>query len=77
MVPLVIEVGSADIMATLLNLKAEAEERWGTTMRMVFSGATEAHLLAKEIGTPTRSANDWLIHRFLQEKLALASSSIR
>ncbi|KIM83388.1 hypothetical protein PILCRDRAFT_69640 [Piloderma croceum F 1598] len=49
-VPLVIEVGSADIMATLLNLKAEAEERWGTRMRMVFAGATEAHLLAKEIG---------------------------
>jgi hypothetical protein len=53
----VIEVGSADIMATLLNLKAEAEERWGTRMRMVFAGATEAHLLAKEIGTPM-SAND-------------------
>lgn len=51
-VPLVIEVGSADIMVTLLNLKAEAEERWGTSMHMVFSGASEAHLLAKEIGTP-------------------------
>lgn len=56
-VPLVIEVGSADIMVTLLKLKAEAEERWGTRMRMVFAGATEAHLLAKEIGTPIRSAN--------------------
>jgi hypothetical protein len=29
-VPLVIEVGNADIMATLLKLKTEAEERWGT-----------------------------------------------
>lgn len=37
-------------MATLLVLKAEAEDRWGTTMRMVFSGAAEAHILAKEIG---------------------------
>jgi hypothetical protein len=52
-VPLVVEVNSADIMATLLILKAEAEERWGTNMRMVFSGATEAHLLAEEIGTLT------------------------
>ena len=51
--PLVIEVDSADIMATLLVLKAEAEDRWGTTMRMVFSGATEAHILAKEIGKDT------------------------
>lgn len=49
-VPLVIEVDNADIMATLLNLKAEAQDRWGTTMRMVFSGASEAHMLAKEIG---------------------------
>jgi hypothetical protein len=57
-VPLVIEVGNADIMATLLNLKAEAEERLGTTMHMVFSGATEAHLLAKEIGASTGSADN-------------------
>lgn len=41
-------------MATLLNLKAEAEERWGTTMRVVFSGAAEAHILAKEIGKHTK-----------------------
>lgn len=57
MVPLVIDVSDAGIMATLLNLKAEAEERLGTTMRMVFSGATEAHLLAKEIGAPIGSAD--------------------
>jgi hypothetical protein len=48
-IPLVIEVSSADIMATLLVLKNEIEERIGSTMRMVFSGATEAHLLAEEI----------------------------
>lgn len=48
--PLVIEVQSTDIMATLLILKAEVENQLGSRMRMVFSGATEAHILAKEIG---------------------------
>ena len=48
--PLVIDVGSADVMAALLKLKAEVEQNRGTAMRMVFSGAAEAHLLAKEIG---------------------------
>ncbi|KAI9448109.1 hypothetical protein H4582DRAFT_2107502 [Lactarius indigo] len=48
--PLVIDVGSADVMAALLKLKDEVEQKRGTVMRMVFSGATEAHLLAKEIG---------------------------
>jgi hypothetical protein len=60
----VIEVNAADIMATLLNVKAEAEERLGTRMRMVFSGATEAHLLAEEISTPTTSADDCVIYMF-------------
>lgn len=49
-VPLVIEVHSADIMTTLLVLKAEVEDKLGSRMRMVFSGATEAHLVAQEIG---------------------------
>lgn len=48
--PLVIEVGSADIMATLLTIKREVEERKGSTMKMVFAGAAEAHLIAKELG---------------------------
>ncbi|KAJ7682612.1 hypothetical protein DFH06DRAFT_1076348 [Mycena polygramma] len=48
-VPLVIDVGNADIMATLLVLKAEMENQLGTRMRMVFSGAAEVHILAKEI----------------------------
>ncbi|KAJ6539527.1 carbohydrate esterase family 9 protein [Mycena capillaripes] len=48
-VPLVIDVGNADIMATLLILKAEIENQLGSRMRMVFSGAAEAHLLAKEL----------------------------
>ena len=37
-------------MASLLILKAEIEEEIGSRMRMVFSGAMEAHLLAEEIG---------------------------
>lgn len=45
-VPLVIEVDNADIMASLLILKADVEDKIGSRMRMVFSGATEAHLLA-------------------------------
>lgn len=49
-VPLVIEVHSADIMANLLMIKAEVEDRIGSNMRMVFSGASEAHLIAKDIG---------------------------
>ncbi|KAJ7498753.1 hypothetical protein FB451DRAFT_1334381 [Mycena latifolia] len=48
-VPLIIDVGNADIMATLLILKAEVENQLGSRMRMVFSGAAEAHILAKEI----------------------------
>ncbi|KAI9507549.1 hypothetical protein F5148DRAFT_102021 [Russula earlei] len=48
--PLVIDVGSADVMAALLKLKEEVEQKRGTRMRIVFSGAAEAHLLAKEIG---------------------------
>lgn len=50
-IPLVVEVSSADIMATLMRLKSEVEEKRGTYMRMVFSRATEAHLLAEQIGT--------------------------
>ncbi|KAH9948084.1 hypothetical protein B0H21DRAFT_848524 [Amylocystis lapponica] len=48
-VPLVVEVHSADIIATLLVLKREVEERSGVPLRLTLSGATEAHLLAKEL----------------------------
>ncbi|KAI0340770.1 hypothetical protein BDW22DRAFT_1359586 [Trametopsis cervina] len=48
-IPLIIEVGSADMMATLIQLKTELEDLRGTRMKMVFSGASEAHLLAHEI----------------------------
>ena len=48
--PLVIEVHSADIIATLINLKKEIETERKTRLRITFSGASEAHIVAKEIG---------------------------
>ncbi|OSD06097.1 carbohydrate esterase family 9 protein [Trametes coccinea BRFM310] len=48
--PLVIAVESADIIASLISLKAEVEHRLHRTIQMTLIGATEAHLLAKELG---------------------------
>jgi imidazolonepropionase-like amidohydrolase len=48
-VPLVVHVESADIMATLVNLKQTYKDITGNSLWLTFSGATEAHLLAKEI----------------------------
>jgi hypothetical protein len=48
--PLVVEVHSADIMASLINLKKEIETRHRTLIKLTFAGASEAHILAKEIG---------------------------
>lgn len=47
--PLVIQVDSADIMASLIQLKYEVEEEIQTVLRFTFVRAAEAHLLAKEI----------------------------
>ena len=38
-------------MAALIRMKNEVEEKHGSYMRMVFSRATEAHMLAEELGT--------------------------
>ncbi|KZT72054.1 composite domain of metallo-dependent hydrolase [Daedalea quercina L-15889] len=46
---LVVDVESADIMASLIELKKDIEDREGNTIKMTFAGASEAHLLAKEI----------------------------
>jgi hypothetical protein len=46
----VINVEHADIMASLILLKKELESETGNTTKVTFSGAAEAHLLAKEIG---------------------------
>ncbi|KAG6849988.1 hypothetical protein H0H93_002778 [Arthromyces matolae] len=50
MLPLVVRVHSADVMASLIKLKKETEDLTGANIRLTFSGANEAHLLAKEIG---------------------------
>jgi hypothetical protein len=44
-----VHVQSADVMASLIRLKKEAESHSGKTIRFTFSGGSEAHLLAKEI----------------------------
>ncbi|KAJ7164020.1 carbohydrate esterase family 9 protein [Mycena crocata] len=49
-VPLVVEAHSADIIASLILLKQEVENAEGTKIQMTVTGATEAHLLAKELG---------------------------
>ncbi|KAJ7089249.1 carbohydrate esterase family 9 protein [Mycena belliarum] len=49
-IPLVVNVESADIIASVLVLKKEVEAGTGNTIRLTLAGATEAHLLAKEIG---------------------------
>ncbi|THU95633.1 carbohydrate esterase family 9 protein [Dendrothele bispora CBS 962.96] len=49
-VPLVIEAHSADIIATLVLLKKEVKTETGKNIRLTITGASEAHLLAKELG---------------------------
>ena len=49
MIPVVVEAHSADVIATLILLKKDVEEKTGTTIQMTIAGATEAHLLVKEI----------------------------
>jgi len=44
-------------MATLLKLKAEVEDTKDSTMKFVFSGASEAHLLAEDIGVTIPNAH--------------------
>ncbi|KAK7472814.1 hypothetical protein VKT23_000921 [Stygiomarasmius scandens] len=48
-VPLVVEAHSADIIATLILLKKEVERSTGKNVRLTVTGASEAHLLAKEL----------------------------
>ena len=67
-IPLVVEVHNADMMATLINLKNDVEEWRGSRMRLVFSGATEAYLLAKQIGKFVMCSREvmWLTRAFSQ-----------
>ncbi|TFK44771.1 hypothetical protein BDQ12DRAFT_673545 [Crucibulum laeve] len=48
-IPLVVEAHSADIIATLISLKKEVEATTHTTIKLTVTGASEAHLLAKEL----------------------------
>ena len=43
------DVDSADIIASLMALKKEVEETTGSSLKMTITGATEAHILAKEL----------------------------
>ncbi|KAF8525610.1 hypothetical protein BU17DRAFT_41726 [Hysterangium stoloniferum] len=71
---LIVNVDSADIMATLIRLKEEVEDNTGKRLRLTFAGATEAWLLAAEISKanvgvilyPSRSfPGTWDKRRFL------------
>ncbi|KAG5644405.1 hypothetical protein DXG03_008572 [Asterophora parasitica] len=73
-IPLVVNVDSADIMATLLDLKSQYESSSGNALRLTFAGAAEAHLLAEEIAkaevsviltAPRPYPGDWGKRRFI------------
>ncbi|KAF8904152.1 hypothetical protein CPB85DRAFT_1225892 [Mucidula mucida] len=72
--PLAIYVHNADIMASMLALKAEIEARTGNTIKMTFVGAAESHLIAAEIavagvgvilGNSRPFPTDWQARRIL------------
>jgi hypothetical protein len=44
-----VEAHSADIIATLIMLKKQVEDQRGNTIKLTITGASEAHLLAKEL----------------------------
>ncbi len=45
-----VEAHSADVIATLVLLKKEVEIEKRTSIKLTITGATEAHILAKELG---------------------------
>ncbi|KZV70092.1 carbohydrate esterase family 9 protein [Peniophora sp. CONT] len=49
--PLVVRVDSADIIASLISVKREVEEHTGARIKLVLVGAMEAHLLAEELAS--------------------------
>ena len=51
-VPLVVEAESADVIATLVELKKEVEHKLGLgkKLKVTIAGGHEAHLLARELG---------------------------
>ncbi|ELU40945.1 amidohydrolase [Rhizoctonia solani AG-1 IA] len=69
----------ADDMATLLELKSEIEDLTSVPLRLTFAGATEAHLIAKEIAEagvgviviPSRSFPNSLITKLLKANVTV------
>lgn len=73
-IPLVVEAANADIIASLLKLKAEVDAHTGSNIRLAISGAAEAHILSKELAaadvgvivSPSRPfPEDWQGRRIL------------
>ncbi|KAH8080280.1 composite domain of metallo-dependent hydrolase [Cristinia sonorae] len=73
-IPLVIDVSSADAMASLIQLKYEVEEKTGHALKVTFTHASEAAIVAPEIAkanigvivTPSRPFPDsWEDRRIL------------
>jgi len=48
-IPLIVKTNNADIIATVLAVKAEVETSNKHKMRLVFMGAAEAHLVVSEL----------------------------
>lgn len=48
--PLVVEADSADIIATIIQLKGDIEVQTGIPLKVVISGGAESHIVAKELG---------------------------
>jgi hypothetical protein len=48
-IPVVVHTDNADVIATLIELKSEVEEKTGARIRMTIAGGAEAHLLAREL----------------------------
>ncbi|KAI0630254.1 hypothetical protein C8Q77DRAFT_1137203 [Trametes polyzona] len=48
-IPLVVNLGSADVIATLIALKKEVEEKTGSAIKLTVASASEAHLVADQL----------------------------
>ncbi len=64
-------------MISLIRLKSEIEAKKGTSMKVTFNGAAEAHLIADEIGTFTSLPTGTFALKYSQLLRGLKSSSIR
>ncbi|KZT66550.1 carbohydrate esterase family 9 protein [Daedalea quercina L-15889] len=83
--PLVVEADSADIIATVIQLKRDVESEMGVLLRVTISGGGESHVLAKELGEasvgvilkpPRPYPLQWDHRRYLPGPPASADSTI-